>query len=43
MEEINEDFRETDIVMVIASNDIVNPAVQEDPDSPIAGLPLLDA
>jgi len=37
MEEINDDFPETDVVMVIGSNDIVNPAAQDDPNSPIAG------
>ena len=37
MDEINEDFPNTDVVIVIGSNDIVNPAAQEDPSSPIAG------
>ncbi|MEA3252724.1 MAG: NAD(P)(+) transhydrogenase (Re/Si-specific) subunit beta [Pseudomonadota bacterium] len=41
MDEINEDFAETDVVIVIGSNDIVNPAAQEDPNSPIAGMPVL--
>ena len=41
MDEINEDFPETDIAIVIGSNDIVNPA-QEDPNSPIAGMPVLE-
>jgi H+-translocating NAD(P) transhydrogenase subunit beta len=42
MDEINEDFHETDVVIVIGSNDIVNPAAQEDPNSPIAGMPVLE-
>ncbi|MBE3640676.1 NAD(P)(+) transhydrogenase (Re/Si-specific) subunit beta [Mangrovicoccus algicola] len=42
MEEINEDFPDTDVVIVIGSNDIVNPAAQEDPNSPIAGMPVLE-
>ncbi|MBX4867690.1 NAD(P)(+) transhydrogenase (Re/Si-specific) subunit beta [Rhizobium bangladeshense] len=42
MDEINEDFHKTDVVIVIGSNDIVNPAAQEDPNSPIAGMPVLE-
>ena len=42
MDEINDDFPQTDIVIVIGSNDIVNPAAQEDPNSPIAGMPVLE-
>jgi NAD(P) transhydrogenase subunit beta len=42
MSEINEDFPETDLVLVIGANDIVNPAAQDDPSSPIAGMPVLE-
>ncbi|WP_413720293.1 NAD(P)(+) transhydrogenase (Re/Si-specific) subunit beta [Silicimonas sp. MF1-12-2] len=42
MDEINEDFPSTDVVIVIGSNDIVNPAAQDDPNSPIAGMPVLE-
>ncbi|MBC7165002.1 MAG: NAD(P)(+) transhydrogenase (Re/Si-specific) subunit beta [Roseovarius sp.] len=42
MDEINEDFPNTDVVIVIGSNDIVNPAAQDDPNSPIAGMPVLE-
>jgi NAD(P) transhydrogenase subunit beta len=42
MDEINEDFPETDVVLVIGANDIVNPAAQEVPESPIAGMPVLE-
>ncbi|WP_321914256.1 MULTISPECIES: NAD(P)(+) transhydrogenase (Re/Si-specific) subunit beta [unclassified Paraburkholderia] len=42
MDEINEDFTSTDVVLVIGANDIVNPGAQEDAGSPIAGMPVLE-
>ena len=42
MDEINEDLSKTDVVIVIGANDIVNPAALENPDSPIAGMPVLE-
>ena len=42
MDEINDDFADTDIVIILGANDIVNPAAQEDPNSPIAGMPVLE-
>eukprot|EP00536_Pseudo-nitzschia_multiseries_P002359 jgi/Psemu1/322520/estExt_fgenesh1_pg.C_310013 len=42
MDEINQDFPETDIALVLGANDTVNPAAQTDPDSPIAGMPVLE-
>ena len=42
MDELNDDFPTTDVVMVIGANDIVNPAAQDDPTSPIAGMPVLE-
>jgi len=42
MDEINEDFPNTDVTIIVGSNDIVNPAAQDDPNSPIAGMPVLE-
>ncbi|MEX2324858.1 MAG: NAD(P)(+) transhydrogenase (Re/Si-specific) subunit beta [Nitriliruptoraceae bacterium] len=42
MSEINQDFAHTDVVIVIGANDVVNPAARDEPDSPIAGMPILD-
>jgi NAD(P) transhydrogenase subunit beta len=42
MDEINEDFPNTDTVLVVGANDIVNPSAQDDPNSPIAGMPVLE-
>ena len=42
MDELNDDFPDTDVSMVIGANDSVNPAAQEDPSSPIAGMPVLE-
>ncbi|MGC6517104.1 MAG: NAD(P)(+) transhydrogenase (Re/Si-specific) subunit beta [Candidatus Puniceispirillaceae bacterium] len=42
MDEINEDFADTDLVIIVGANDIVNPAAQDDPNSPIAGMPVLE-
>ena len=42
MDELNDDFPDTDVTMVIGANDIVNPAAQDDPTSPIAGMPVLE-
>jgi H+-translocating NAD(P) transhydrogenase subunit beta len=42
MDELNDDFPDTDVVLVIGANDIVNPGAQDDPNSPIAGMPVLE-
>lgn len=42
MDEINEDFSDTDTVLVIGANDTVNPSAKDDPTSPIAGMPVLE-
>jgi NAD(P) transhydrogenase subunit beta len=42
MDELNQDFPQTDVSIVIGANDIVNPSAQEDPNSPIAGMPVLE-
>jgi H+-translocating NAD(P) transhydrogenase subunit beta len=42
MEEINDDFADTDVVLVVGANDTVNPSALDDPDSPIAGMPVME-
>lgn len=42
LDEINEDFPDADLVLVCGANDIVNSSAQEDPNSPIAGMPVLE-
>ena len=43
MDEINGEFGQTDVVLVLGANDVVNPAAKTDPTSPIAGMPILEA
>jgi NAD(P) transhydrogenase subunit beta len=42
MDDINPQFPETDVALVLGANDVVNPAAREDPQSPIAGMPVLE-
>jgi H+-translocating NAD(P) transhydrogenase subunit beta len=42
MSEINQDFAQTDVAIVVGANDVVNPAARTEPGSPIAGMPILD-
>jgi NAD(P) transhydrogenase subunit beta len=42
MDQINPTFAQTDVVIVVGANDVVNPAARDDPDSPIYGMPILD-
>ena len=42
MEQINPEFKNTDIVLIVGANDVVNPAAEQNPNSPIAGMPVLE-
>lgn len=42
LEDINDDFADTDLVLVVGANDVVNPQAKEEGDSPISGMPVLD-
>jgi len=41
MDEVNDDLKDTDVVLVIGANDTVNPSAEDDPNSPIAGMPVI--
>ena len=43
MDQVNQVMQQTDVVLVVGANDVVNPAAREDPSSPIAGMPIIDA